>query len=103
MRAIERNVPSSYVSARRFGANWKDCEMALGKGSDLAYYLMEKEAKRNKKAKVYEGCVYIFFSTSDRCITCYRIPERYSEEYEKIRWMEKKRKDDFRKEHKNRT
>ncbi len=47
----------------------------------LRTYLYLKHEKRNKKAKIYRGYVFIFFNNSKKLITCYPLPDKYQEEY----------------------
>lgn len=47
-------------------------------------YVGYKVHKENKRIKIYRGYVFIFFKTSYRLITCYPIPEKHIDEYNKI-------------------
>lgn len=42
-------------------------------------YLISKD--HGKRLRVFKGIVFIFNKTSDRCITCYPIPDEHLEEY----------------------
>ena len=55
---------------------------AFGLGTPFGEFLMAKSAR--KRVKVYKGMVVIFNKTSDRAITCYRIPEEFEGEYEEV-------------------
>ena len=60
----------------------------------LRNYLWYRAYKNDKRIKLYRGYVFIFFKNSRRLITCYPIPEKHIEEYEKIakEFKEKRRK-----------
>ena len=98
-RMKERGLPGSGTvnsrMARTCGVTMFEVERECGAGSELAAFLANKQMT-GKKAKIYNGYVFIFFSTSDRCITCYELPERYAEEYSKVKWLEAKHREDYR-------
>lgn len=50
----------------------------------LKDYVARRVFKKNKKVKLYRDYVFIFFKNSKRMITCYKIPDKYLEEYKKI-------------------
>jgi hypothetical protein len=93
-RAHMRGVEETYRPARLYGIAAHDCFDCLGEESNLGFYLFGREIKRHKKARVYNGNVYIFFSTSDRCITCYPLPEKLMDEYEKVKFREKEKRNE---------
>lgn len=98
IRAEQRGVDITKAkSAKRYGINHKDVLLALGFGSPLEDYIFKRTAKRDKKVKIYKHNVFVFFRTSDRCITCYPLPEELEEEYEKVRHMEDDKKKQFEK------
>lgn len=93
MRAKQRGIAQPpYASARRYGITLNDAIGQLGDSNPLSKWLLFKTLKKGKKVKIYKHNVYIFFNTSDRCITCYPLPEWLNEEYEKIDYMEKGKK-----------
>lgn len=98
IRAEQRGVDISKAkSAKKYGINHKDVLLALGFGSPLEGYMFKRTAKRDKKVRIYQHNVFVFFRTSDRCITCYPLPEELEEEYEKVRHIENERKEQFKK------
>ena len=78
-RAKERGVSETYTSARRYGLNLDE----IKPNTPLYYFMLSRTLKRDKKVKIYNGNVYIFFKRSDRCITCYPLKEEYLEDYER--------------------
>lgn len=50
----------------------------------LKSYVGFKKRQKDKRVKLYKGYVFIFFINSKRLITCYPIPEKHLEEYNKI-------------------
>ena len=54
---------------------------AFGHGP-LGEFLRDKGS--SKRLRVFRGVIVIFNRTSDRAITCYRIPDEFAEEYEAI-------------------
>ena len=95
-RGVVGDADDNSRVARMFGINLFEAKKALGAESPLAYFMESKQAS-GKKVKLKGGYVYIFFSTSDRCITCYKIPDEYLEEYRQIEWIERKHKNDYKK------
>lgn len=96
MRAKQRGIAQPpYASARRYGITLNDALRQLGSDSMLSRYLWFRTMKRGKKVKIYKHNVYVFFNTSDRCITCYPLPEWLNEEYELISFMEKEKKEAY--------
>lgn len=55
---------------------------AFGLGTPFGEFLRSKSA--HKRVKVYKGMVVIFNKTSDRAITCYRVPEEFEREYRDV-------------------
>lgn len=55
---------------------------AFGLGTPFGEFLRSKSAC--KRVKVYKGMVVIFNKTSDRAITCYRVPEEFEREYRDV-------------------
>ena len=80
--------------ARMYGVNLFEIEKNLGADSQLAMFVAMKQGS-GKKVKLYGGYVYVFFSTSDRCITCYKLPDCYDVEYALVRWIETKHREDY--------
>lgn len=84
MRIVER-AGMSGRTAERF---LKDASRnglppaAFGIGTPFGEFLRSKSAC--KRVKVYKGMVVIFNKTSDRAITCYRIPEEFEREYRDV-------------------
>ncbi len=99
-RMKERGLAGDGVAnsriARVCGVTPFEVERECGGESELAMFLTNKQMT-GKKAKIYNGYVFIFFSTSDRCITCYELPGQYAEEYSKVKWLEAKHRKDYRK------
>lgn len=60
----------------------------------LRNFVEKKIALKGKRVKLYRGCVFIFFLTSNRLITCYPIPNKYIDEYNKIANKKKRMKKD---------
>ncbi len=58
----------------------------------LKSYVGCKMAKGGKRVKLYRGYVFIFFWNSKRMITCYPIPEKHMDEYNKLIKRKKKKK-----------
>ena len=50
----------------------------------LRNFVEKKIASKGKRVKLYRGYVFIFFVNSNRLITCYPIPTKYIDEYNKI-------------------
>lgn len=51
------------------------------KGTDFYSYIMNKVYKRNKKIKICDGYIFIFFLNSKRLITMYEIPSKFLNSY----------------------
>lgn len=68
------------------------CIRQLPQDSKLRHFLETKEAKKRKKVKVLDGYVFILFTTSNRLITMYPIPEEFAEEYDIFKSIEHENK-----------
>lgn len=53
----------------------------LRKGSSLYKWLREKEKKKNTRAVVYDGMVYIFSTDDDTLITVFPVKKRHQRSY----------------------
>lgn len=92
----EKELQTLSMYAIRNGLNDKD----IPRGA-LKSYFRRKKRIGNKKIKIYRGYVFIFFVNSNRLITCYPLPEKYREEYERI--MKRLKDSEVKKDVKNNT
>ena len=102
MKAKPKRIVSPHAKKRikqRFG----DCQNAdelsrialhsgiyygqLKEESAIGFYLNERECKKDKIARLYQGYIFIY-SKSKRLITMYWLPEDFKEEYESIKYIE---------------
>ena len=73
-----KEIKTLAMYAKRNGICYHD--IPTGK---LRAYLASKQGGIKRIAKIYRGFVFIFTKNSKRLITCYILPEKYKEEYDK--------------------
>ena len=91
-RAKQRDVNPVFSAARKYGLNSTEIFQALGNTSELGKYVFGKEHYRSKAVRVYQESIYIFPIHSNRCITCYKLPDELMEEYNKLKMVFKAKK-----------
>ena len=57
--------------ASRYGKSWENIESI-----EIREYLKEKSISTHRRVKYYEGYIFVFCSTSTRCITVYPYERR---------------------------
>lgn len=57
--------------ASRKGLSWGQVD-----DLDVSYFLSRKESSKDKRAKLYNGAVFVFSKTSSRCYTVYQLPSK---------------------------
>ena len=69
--------------ASRKGLSWSQVD-----DLDIAYFLAKKESGKGKRAKLYNGAVFVFSKTSSRCYTVYQLPSKEELERYGLRELE---------------
>lgn len=57
--------------ASRKGLSWSQVD-----DLDISYFLLRKETSKGKRARLYNGAVFVFSKTSSRCYTVYPLPSK---------------------------
>lgn len=84
---IPENADGFLKNARKKGLTYE----AFPESGELRWKLEKAEIRYGRPAYVYKGCVFVFFSTSDRLVTMYRLSGRLLEEVEAVGSEEKRR------------
>lgn len=76
--------------------NWERCDDGF-ELKKLKSYIQARESHQGKNVKLYDGFCFIFMRTSGRLITMYKIEnEDVLEEYKNVHWIEKRKREKYR-------
>lgn len=100
-RVKSRNTDHAYIrAAERCGLSKRRAEELMKQAqrhgiapgnlppSDLRDYLYDKQLSTNRRIKLYENYIFVFASTSTKCITMYpldmSVVEKWAEKMKKV-------------------